>query len=284
MLIIWANETGSWLESITLPSILTGFFSSETGQPNSGYIPGVYQHDQANQEFLKDLYKTPEVSSGNASEFLQVNRHTGEVVSQPATAKDKIDHSISDGFRLVGRFSNLYLLLQSGENLFIVDQHTAHERVLFEENMKKVDQRSIDGQSLLFPVQIELDPQQLALFEEVVEILNNSGFTVSHFGGRTINIEAIPALFKKKSPEKLMIRIIDDIASLKKSGYDLKKAIAETMACRAAVMAGDKLSDQEAVHLVERLLKCENKYSCPHGRPTFVKLSKEDIDKQFGRA
>ena len=261
-------------------------FNQSTPQNNhkSGYIPGVYQNNPDNQEFFKELYNTPQVNSGNAAEFLQVNRHTGEVVPSAESSEEQIDRTVSEGFRLVGRFSDLYLLIQSGENLYIVDQHTAHERVLYEENLKRVDERTIDGQSLLFPVQIELDPQQLALFEEISEMLNNSGFSVSYFGGRTINIEAIPAIFKKKSPEKLMVKIIDDIASLKKSGHDFKKAMAQSMACRAAVMAGDRLNDAEAVHLVKRLLECENRYSCPHGRPTFVKLTKEDIDKQFGRA
>ena len=72
--------------------------------------------------------------------------------------------------------------------------------------------------------------------------------------------------------------------SLRKSGYDLKKAMAQSIACRSAVMAGDRLNDDAARHLLIRLLACEDKYSCPHGRPTFVKISKEDIDKQFGRA
>lgn len=251
---------------------------------NSGYIPGVYQNSLANQEFMKDLYNTPAVNKENSADFLQVNRHTGEVLPPIESDQNDVDQTVSEGFRLVGRFSKLYLLIQSGENLYIVDQHTAHERVLYEENLRRIDERTIDGQSLLFPVQVELDPQQLSLFDEISEMLNNSGFSVSYFGGRTINIEAIPAIFKNKSPEKLMTKIIDDIASLKKSGHDFKKAMAQSMACRAAVMAGDKLSDQEAVYLVKKLLECENKYSCPHGRPTFVKLTKEDIDKQFGRA
>jgi DNA mismatch repair protein MutL len=125
---------------------------------------------------------------------------------------------------------------------------------------------------------------QLALFDEVEKLLNESGFAVSHFGGRTVNIEAVPAILKKSSPEKLFLKILDDIASLKKSGHDLKKAMAQSIACRSAVMAGDRLSDEEANHLLKRLNECDDKYTCPHGRPTFVKLSKEDLDRQFGRA
>ncbi|HKK21133.1 MAG TPA: DNA mismatch repair protein MutL, partial [candidate division Zixibacteria bacterium] len=131
---------------------------------------------------------------------------------------------------------------------------------------------------------VELNPEQLAVFDEVEPTLNASGFAVSHFGGRMVNIEAVPSILGTKPVEKLFFKILDDIASLKKSGFDLKKAMAQSIACRSAVMAGDRLNDEAARHLLVRLLACENKYSCPHGRPTFVKISKTDIDKQFGRA
>jgi DNA mismatch repair protein MutL len=98
-----------------------------------------------------------------------------------------------------------------------------------------------------------------------------------------INIQAVPSVLTRRSPEVVVQKVLDDIASLRQAGYDLKKAIAQSMACRAAVMAGDRLSDEQAVGLLERLLQCENAFSCPHGRPTLVKLTRSDIDKQFGR-
>ena len=188
-----------------------------------------------------------------------------------------------ESFRLVGRFSDLYLLVQSGEDLYVVDQHTAHERVLYEETLPLIDSQGINGQNLLFPVQVELTPEQLSVFDEALELLNHSGFTVSHFGGRMVNIEAMPSILSTKPPDKTLLRVLNDISSLKKAGHDLKKAMAQSIACRSAVMAGDRLADDEAMHLVSRLLKCRDKYSCPHGRPTFIKISKADLDKQFGR-
>jgi DNA mismatch repair protein MutL len=177
----------------------------------------------------------------------------------------------------------LYLLLQRGDDLYIVDQHTAHERVLYEENIKRLEQQSIHAQQLLFPAQVELSPEQLAVYEEVGETLQSSGFDIGFFGGRMINIQAVPSVLTRRSPEVVVQKVLDDIASLRQAGYDLKKAIAQSMACRAAVMAGDRLSDEQAVGLLERLLQCENAFSCPHGRPTLVKLTRSDIDKQFGR-
>lgn len=245
---------------------------------NSNYIPGINQSLGSEISMVHKLYENNQIQKEEDS-IVIVNKTTGEIVDN-----QEIEKSIDGGFRLVGRFSDLYLLLQSGESLYIVDQHTAHERVLYEEMLKKVENSSVEGQSLLFPVQIELDPENFVVFNDAIDVLNRSGFTVSNFGGRTINIEAVPSIMKNKSPEKMLMKIIDDIASLKKSGYEIKKAIAQSIACRSAVMSGDRLNDIEATHLLKQLLNCENMYTCPHGRPTFVKLSKEDLDKQFGRS
>lgn len=257
---------------------------SETGS-RQDFIPGINNSPPLSPGDLERLYNQSDIDSSKMqSPPMGVDKNTGEVleVNNPEFSKDD-GPMPTDGFNLVGRFANLYLLLQSGENLYIVDQHTAHERVLYEETLERIADQSIHGQNLLFPVQVELSPEQLAVFDESLEMLNKSGFMVSEFGGRTINIEAVPLVLAKKSPEKMFLKIIDDIASLRKAGCDLIKAMAQSIACRSAVMSGDRLNDQEATHLISSLLNCRDKYSCPHGRPTFIKISKEDLDKQFGR-
>jgi DNA mismatch repair protein MutL len=290
-------------ESLRVDGIIPSFKSDErTGtsseparfSPNFGdstrgssYIPGVFSKENADPSLLARLYEGPSASPPITPDIVSVDRNTGEVIDSGNGKQlhpEDTGPTVSESFRLVGRFSDLYLLLQSGDDLYIVDQHTAHERVLYEETMRRVESNSLHGQNLLFPVQLELNPEQLAVFDEVEPTLNASGFAVSHFGGRMVNIEAVPSILGTKPVEKLFFKILDDIASLKKSGFDLKKAMAQSIACRSAVMAGDRLNDEAARHLLVRLLACENKYSCPHGRPTFVKISKTDIDKQFGRA
>ena len=99
-----------------------------------------------------------------------------------------------------------------------------------------------------------------------------------------IKIDSIPAVLVRKSPETVFRKILDDLQSLSKIGYDLKKAMAQSMACRGAVMAGDRLTDREAVGLIESLLRCENIFTCPHGRPTFIRISRDDLSRRFGRA
>ncbi|MEW6412985.1 MAG: DNA mismatch repair endonuclease MutL [Candidatus Zixiibacteriota bacterium] len=251
-----------------------------------GYIPGVQGHHEVDFSLLKELYKKAgsETPAGG-QDVVRVDRSTGEVIDELRSgAPDEGDAAAPAGLRLIGRFANLYLLFQSGDNLYIIDQHTAHERVLYEEILAKVESQSVEAQTLLFPAQVELNPELLTVFDEAAELLNKSGFTVSHFGGRMVNIEAVPSILSRKSPSEAFTKVLDDFASLKASGHDMKKAMAQSIACRSAVMAGDRLSDEEAIHLIGRLLECDNRYSCPHGRPTFVKLTREDLDRQFGRA
>ncbi|UCD63381.1 MAG: DNA mismatch repair endonuclease MutL [Candidatus Zixiibacteriota bacterium] len=249
---------------------------------NAAFVPGAASGEVVSQRTLAELYRAEaESETGPPADNVSVDTATGEVLG-PADDSQRAGE-LADGLRLVGRLSDLYLLFQLGEDLYVVDQHTAHERVLFEETLRRIEKGSAQAQTLLFPVQIELNPQQLALFDEAADYLRASGFSVAPFGGRTVSIDAVPVVLSKKSPGETFLKILDDIQSLKKAGYDMNKAMAQTIACRSAVMAGDSLTDQEARHLVTRLLRCENKYSCPHGRPTFVRISREDLDKQFGR-
>lgn len=247
----------------------------------SNSIPGVERPKNVSAAMIAELYRNigGEKSSSVSSTFepITVDKSTGEVLP------DRVGIGPSGGFRYIGRFNNLYLIIEAGDALYIIDQHTAHERVLYEEMLEKVERQSINAQSLLFPVQVELDPEQYSVFEESVELLNQSGFGVSAFGGRLVNVEAMPSIMAKKSTEKTFVKVIDDLASLRSAGFDRKKAMAQSIACRSAVMAGDYLSEREATGLLEQLLKCRDKYSCPHGRPTFIRLSRADLDKQFGR-
>ncbi|MBK7141096.1 MAG: DNA mismatch repair endonuclease MutL [bacterium] len=260
------------------------------GEPTrQGYIPGIGGSQITSHEMLGDLYRPPQFRTPEAGGIIRVDSATGEILESPSTIQspespvEQIETGPSSGIRLVGRFSDLYLLLQAGEDLYIVDQHTAHERVLYEETMRRLERQSIVGQQLLLPVQIELTPERFSLFVEAEDLINKSGFAVAPFGGRMISIEAVPMILSRKSPEKVFTKVLDDIGSLTKGGYDLKKAMAQSIACRAAVMSGDRLTDEEAIGLLQQLLQCENKYSCPHGRPTFIKINRGDLDRQFGR-
>jgi DNA mismatch repair protein MutL len=183
----------------------------------------------------------------------------------------------------LGQFAGLYLVYTVGEGLLIIDQHAAHERVLYEENLKVMESGRAVSQNLLFPVNVELSPDRYALYEESSEILRAAGFSTDPFGSRTILLSAVPSTLSKKSPEKLFLSIIDDVEIIRRAEKDIKKVIAQSMACRAAIMAGDRITSEEALSLLNNLMATENRHCCPHGRPTIITLTKGDLDDRFGR-
>ena len=289
-------------EALRQDGLIPAFRPEATTPRPSGEtaIPGIQAQGGINKTFMRELYRGPDMPSGTTPPVVSVDTRTGEIVESPPSdsppvADPTIDvhseesagtgngYSDEIGVRLIGHFSDLYLLMQSANDLYIVDQHAAHERVLYEQFLRQVEDHTVTAQHLLLPVQVELTPEQVSVFEEACDLLNNSGFIVSDFGGRMINIEAVPAVLRRRSPEKLILKVVDDLASLKKAGFDLKKAMAQSLACRASVMSGDRLTDAEATGLFERLMQCENAYTCPHGRPTFIKVTRNDLHRQFGR-
>ncbi len=183
----------------------------------------------------------------------------------------------------LGQLSRLYLVFISGEELLIVDQHTAHERVLYEENLKAIQTGKAVSQNLLFPINIELTPERFAVYEEASDILKSAGIISQPFGATTVMLSAVSASLTKKSPEKVFEEILSDVENLHKGGEDLTKAVAQSMACRAAIMAGDIITADEATGLYKQLMAVDNRHCCPHGRPVTLKLSKDELDKKFGR-
>ncbi len=255
--------------------------SKRSQAPPSAHRP----QSRDSTELLMELYRrTPPEPMASDRQVATVDLETGEILADAESPAPDIATQPADTPRLVGRFLDLYVLVQIGHDLYVVDQHTAHERVLFEEVLDAMEREGVHGQSLLFPVQVDLSPEQFSVVEEAAQTLRRSGFAVAPFGGRAVNIESVPSVLARKSPEMVFLRVVDDVLSLKKAGHDLNKAMAQSIACRSAVMAGDRLTDEEALHLVNRLLRCRDRYSCPHGRPTHIKISKTDLDKRFGRA
>jgi len=285
------HQDGAMPKLLVRPTVPVAGIDGPTGGPDTpsgdsrqNVIPGITQSYPAGPGLMKEVFdKVPSAPPHEEPSIVQVDTSTGEILDEPRRPADRPQTGEPSALRLIGQFDDLYLLFQSGRELLVIDQHTAHERVLFEEMLRRMDNEGGLAQHLLLPVQVDLGAERMALFEDAEAVLNRSGFSVAPFGGQTVRIEAVPAILSRKSPEKAFQAVLDDIASLKKSGYDLKKAVAQSVACRSAVMAGDRLTEREAVGLVANLLKCENRYSCPHGRPTFIKLTREELDKQFGR-
>lgn len=202
---------------------------------------------------------------------------------ETSPAQISVDSLDIDEVTYLGKAGRIYLLFLIRGELYIVDQHAAHERVLYEQALEQVEKGSATTQRLLFPDTVELSAEEYLTFESSREILIKLGFDVGEFGHNAVVINGMPPVFRDKNPSKIIRELLDDLTQLDKAGGDLIKSTAQSMACRAAVMAGDRLSADEVRTLVVRMFATNNPYCCPHGRPTFIKISREELDGRFGR-
>jgi DNA mismatch repair protein MutL len=179
-----------------------------------------------------------------------------------------------------------YIFVQTREGVLIIDQHAAHERVLYEKARRTLLGTAEAGpsQQLLFPVVVELSPGEVQIFDEVHALLDKLGLSVRPLSGRTVLIEAVPGAFPRWPHDRILRDILTDVPSGSSATRDIVESIAKTVACRAAIKSGDRLEEDEMRSLIDQLFATELPYSCPHGRPTFMRMTSSELDKRFGRS
>lgn len=185
----------------------------------------------------------------------------------------------------ITQVANSYIVAENQDGLVLIDQHAAHERVLFMKFKEAWEKKPLNSQPLLVPLNIELSHQEVALLSDNKAVFAALGFEIDEFGGNTFAINAIPADAAKSNVEKLIIGIIDDLANNRKvkTAEERKIKILEYMACRTAIKFGDPLTFEEMVGLIREMDQTEGIATCPHGRPTTIPLTFHDLEKQFGR-
>ncbi|HXR48846.1 MAG TPA: DNA mismatch repair endonuclease MutL [Candidatus Limnocylindrales bacterium] len=202
---------------------------------------------------------------------------------RPSTAATPL---LSVPLRLVGVIGKLYVLLESDRGLVLLDQHAAHERILFEQMMNRIEQNaSAPSQKLLLPETIELPPRDAQFLREQLAVLTKLGVGLSEFGERTFLLDALPPFVKAADPRRFVFDLVDE---LRAAGREVNLArlgehtVAKTV-CRHAVKANDPLVGPELENLVEDLRRCTMPYTCPHGRPTLIEMNYRELEKKFGR-
>ena len=206
---------------------------------------------------------------------------TNKYILEENNTKSENRFSITD-FRVVGSIFNTYIVLEKNESMYLLDQHAAHEKILYEEYMKKFKKHKIDMQMLLDPIILELSNVDMLKVENNIDLFLNFGFEVELFGNNHIMVRGVPTIFGTPESEKFILQIIDNIDDLT-STYDLKGDKFASMACRAAIKANDKIHSMEMKKLLLQMETCENPFTCPHGRPTLVEITKKEIEKMFKR-
>lgn len=188
-------------------------------------------------------------------------------------------------FALRGILGKLYVLMENANGLVLVDQHAAHERILFEEMRRRLEAGDIISQKLLLPLTLQLPPPDADWLLRHLPALQKMGIGLEHFGSDSFKLDSLPPYLHVAEPLPLVREIIEalqaagDGASRTRLGEEM---IAKTV-CRHAIKANDRLRESEVVRLVEDLLACELPYCCPHGRPTMIQLSYGELEKKFGR-
>jgi DNA mismatch repair protein MutL len=186
---------------------------------------------------------------------------------------------------LLGVLGKLYILMENEEGLVLVDQHAAHERILFERLRRETETAGVPCQRLLIPIVLRLPPKDFDWLLLNAPSLQKMGFSVEPFGESTLKIDGIPQFLRMEDPANTIRQLVDELRSLTSSTSRLRlgeDVIAKTV-CRYAVKANDQLHSAEIGQLVKDLLACELPYCCPHGRPTMIQIGYSELEKKFGR-
>ena len=187
--------------------------------------------------------------------------------------------------RVVGQVGVTYIVAEGPEGMYLIDQHAAHERVLFERLLAERQRAEVTSQALLEPQPVELAPEAASLLEEHLEVLGGLGFRVEPFGGTTMLVRALPAIVAEADP----VRVLEDVAAALEAGDaplagTVEEAVARHVCKRAAVKAGQVMAREEMEELIRALEQCASPRTCPHGRPTMIHLSVEQLAREFGRS
>ena len=188
-------------------------------------------------------------------------------------------------FKIIGVLGKLYILMENGEGLVLVDQHAAHERILFEKLRREMESEGVPTQRLLIPLTVNVIPKDYDWITSNAPTLEKMGFALEPFGNSTLKIDGIPQFFRTDDPSVAIRQLVDELRSMTTTTSRLRMGedvIAKTV-CRHAIKANDDLRRPEVEKLLKDLMSCELPYCCPHGRPTMIQISYGELEKKFGR-
>ena len=186
--------------------------------------------------------------------------------------------------QLLWQLHNRYILSQIRNGVMIVDQHVAHERILYEQALDRMERGLRASQQLLFPATVELTPGDASLFKELLPYFEQLGFDAKPFGGNTVLIEGVPQDVKPGHEQSILHEMLDQYKEYQQHApTDVRDNMAKAFSCKSAIKAGDPLSEQEMRSLIDQLFATRMPYVCPHGRPIVLRISTDELDRRFGR-
>jgi DNA mismatch repair protein MutL len=247
--------------------------TTHSEEPLSLTTPNIIGIDDLNQ---------PVTDTGSSLPFdISTTRTSSNRIFAQRSIEDQ--SQISEN-RPIWQVHNKYIISQIRNGLMIIDQHVAHERILYERAIANFENSLPSSQQLLFAETVELGASDYSLVKELLPHLERIGFDLKPFGKNTVVIEGIPADVKVGNERKILQDVLDEFKNNENAGIsDVRDNLAKSFACKAAIKAGDRLTTSEMVALIEHLFLTKMPYVCPHGRPVIVKIPLEELDKRFGR-
>ncbi len=280
-------------------------FSHQQPKDQKDSLPHLYEENAINKDHNNsNLYNLPRIDRKINKENTIIEDHSlkgflafdnenieleeKELVKEEVAYEDK-DNIKDDRFlqnvKIIGVLFSTYILMEdlTSSKLLILDQHAAHERIMYEKYKGEYEAENVAIQTLLTPEVIELTSTELEFVIENIDLLKNLGFIVEEFGQKSIVIRGVPILFGKPQVKTFFLELIDSLKSNINSSYEIKIDKIMKIACTNAIKSGDKITDLEIQSLIAQLKNSKNPYTCPHGRPTVIEISKKDIEKEFKR-
>ena len=215
-------------------------------------------------------------------------KYQAEVKAKPeqmSMFKDKLlDEDNKNNYRIIGQLFDTYWLIEFEDRFYMMDQHAAHEKVLYERMMKKIKEHHIDTQMIMPPIILTLNMNEEEVLKRNMPVFTKMGYEIEEFGGNEYKVTGIPAGFPKLDYRQMLMDLIDGLMREgRMSDMDILTEKVASMSCKAAIKGNNKISYEEAKELMKELMKADNPYNCPHGRPTLIVMSKYDIEKKFKR-
>ena len=188
-------------------------------------------------------------------------------------------------YKFIGIIFNTYIIIEMDKEMYIIDQHAAHERILYEKVKKNYYSDSEkDSQLMLLPDIINLSHKEMDIAKENMDMFRKAGFTLEEFGENTIKLSGVPNVCLDLDTKELFLETLDEINTVARTAkQEIEEKFIATVACKAAVKANMALTQAEVDNLLKQLLVLPNPFTCPHGRPTAIKMTKTDIEKKFSR-
>jgi DNA mismatch repair protein MutL len=238
--------------------------------------PLLYDDAVSNLPMVKETVTDFKPSAKDTQRRLRRSERFGDEMEKPTGIE-------MPQVRVLGQVDSVYILAETGGGLMIIDQHAAHERVFFE--IVRASKRE-DSQELIVPINMDLDQREIALMKETLPYLEEFGFRISEFGPGTFAVTAVPVVLGKLEDPLMVHDIISDILSQGKIKDEtgIFERLTKSIACQSALKAGAICSTSQMESLVKQLLRTENPYTCPHGRPTMISFNRQELDKLFKRS